>query len=297
MIKQNNILFVTDSSRLFLPWMSMLMGFIAVLVLAAGITSYRSITDWQRVVSGSLTVQIPTYTESGESRAERVSKDIETALTILRSSPGVQGATLLSDNQMAELMNPWLSDDMVVSELPLPKLIDVVVDSNEYPDIAQLKMDLSSQVPSAILDSHRMRLEPLLKLAGGGIKLISFILILLALTASFTVIYATRTSLMAHEYIISLIHMMGANDWFIIRKYAVRHFVLTFMGAFFGFLLSLPIMAGISFLIRGATLDFIWNSALGLSEWIALLAISVVLAVLAFLTTCKTVSDYLKRFL
>lgn len=297
MIKQNNILFVTDSSRLFLPWMSMLMGFIAVLVLAAGITSYRSITDWQRVVSGSLTVQIPTYTESGESRAERVSKDIETALTILRSSPGVQGATLLSDNQMAELMNPWLSDDMVVSELPLPKLIDVVVDSNEYPDIAQLKMDLSSQVPSAILDSHRMRLEPLLKLAGGGIKLISFILILLALTASFTVIYATRTSLMAHEYIISLIHMMGANDWFIIRKYAVRHFVLTFMGAFFGFLLSLPIMAGISFLIRGATLDFIWNSALGLSEWIALLSISVVLAVLAFLTTCKTVSDYLKRFL
>jgi len=297
MIKQNNILFTTDSSRLFLPWMSMLMGFIAVLILAAGITSYRSITDWQRVVSGSLTVQIPTYTGSGESRAERVGKDIETALTILRSSPGVQGATVLSDNQMAELMNPWLSDDMVVSELPLPKLIDVVVDSNEYPDIAQLKMDLSSQVPSAVLDSHRMRLEPLLKLASGGIKLISFILILLALTAAFTVIYATRTSLMAHEHIISLIHMMGANDWFIIRKYAVRHFVLTFMGAFFGFLLSLPIMAGISFLIRGATLDFIWNSALGLPEWIALLSVSVVLAALAFLTTCKTVSDYLKRFL
>ena len=297
MTKQNDIFFTTDSSRLFLPWMSMLMGFIAVLVLAAGITSYRSITDWKRVVSGSLTVQIPTYNESGDSREDRVNKDIETALTILRSSPGVQGATVLSDSQMTDLMAPWLSDDVAVSELPLPKLIDVIVDSNEYPDIAQLKMDLAAQVPSAVLDSHRMRLEPLLKLAGGGVKLIGFILILLALTASFTVIYATRTNLAAHEHIISLIHMMGANDWFIIRKYAVRHFVLTFMGAFFGFLLSLPIMAGISFLIRGATLDFIWNSALRLPEWLALFSVSVVFAILAFLTTCKTVSDYLKRFL
>ena len=166
----------------------MLMGFIAVLILAAGMTAYDAITYWERVVSGSLTVQIPTFTESGEPRGDVVNREIETALTILRSSIGVKGATVLSDSQMTELMVPWLGDGAAVSELPLPKLIDVMVDSDHYPDMAQLKTDLAAQVPAAILDSHRLRLEPLLRLSSGGIKLIGFILILLALTASFTVI-------------------------------------------------------------------------------------------------------------
>ena len=296
-MKQSRLFFTTDSNRLFLPWMSMLMGFIAVLILAAGMTAYDSITNWQRVVSGSLTLQIPTYTESGDPRGAVVDKEIETALTILRSSTGVKGATLLSDSQMTELMVPWLGDGAAVSELPLPKLIDVMVDSDHYPDMAQLKTDLAAQVPSAVLDSHRMRLEPLLRLSSGGIKLIGFILILLALTASFSVVYATRTSLTAHEYIISLIHMMGANDLFITRQYAVRNFNLTFMGSAFGLLLALPIMAGVSFLIHGATLDFIWNPALNMNQWIVLGCVPVAFSLLAFVTTLKAVSDYLKRFL
>ena len=179
-MKSQNMFFATDSNKLFLPWMSMLMSFIAVLILAGGMATYIAVTDWQRVVSGSLTVQIPTYTEVGESRSDVLQKELETALTILRSSNGVLGATVLSDAQMETLMEPWLGTDARLSELPLPKLIDVVVDSNNYPDIAQLKTDLLGQVPVAVLDSHRSRLEPLIKLSSGVVKLICFVLILLA---------------------------------------------------------------------------------------------------------------------
>ena len=296
-MKNQNMFFASDSNKLFLPWMSMLMSFIAVLILAGGMATYAAVTGWQRVVSGSLTVQIPTYTEEGVSRLDGLQKEIETTLTILRSSNGILGATVLSDEQMATLMEPWLGSDVKLSELPLPKLIDVVVDSNNYPDIPQLKTDLAGQVPSVILDSHRMRLEPLLKLSSGVIKLICFILILLAITASFTVVYATRTSLMVHEHVISLMHMMGANDIFVTRQYAFRNFVLTFIGGFFGFLLALPIMAGISFFIRGATMDFVFNPMLTVSQWGILLAVPFLLAVLAFFTTLETVLSYLKRFL
>ena len=296
-MKNQNMFFATDSNRLFLPWMSMLMSFIAVLILAGGMASYVAITGWQRVVSGALTVQIPTYTEAGVSRADVLQKEIETTLTILRSSQGVLGATVLSDTQMEKLMEPWLGSDAKLSELPLPKLIDVVVDSNHYPDVAQLKTDLAGQVPSAVLDSHRLRLEPLIKLSGGIIKLICFILILLAVTASFTVVYATKTSLIVHEHVISLMHMMGANDMFVTRQYAIRNFALTFVGGLFGLLLALPIMAGISFFIRGATLDFVFNPMLTMSQWGILVAVPFLLAVLAFFTTIRTVLTYLKRFL
>ena len=296
MMKQTNIFFATDSGRLFLPWMSMLMSFIAVLILAAGMSTYTAITGWQRVVSGSMTVQIPTYTADGTPRPD-VSREIETTLTLLRSSDGVMGATVLNETQMADLMTPWLGGDAVLAELPVPKLIDVSVDPDHYPDLARLKTDLATSVPAAVLDSHRMQLAPLFKLSDGIVKLIGFILILLALTASFTVVYITRSGLSVHEHIISLTPLMGANDWFIVRQYAVRNFMLTLMGGAFGFLLTVPIMAGVSFFIRGATLDFIVNPVLSGGQWVVLMCVPVVLAVLAFGTTIKSVSDYLKRFL
>ncbi len=292
-----NIFFATDPAKLFLPWMSMLMSFIAVLILAAGMLTYSSVTRWQRNVSGSLTVQIPTYTALGAARGDMVDKDIETALTILRTSEGILGATVLSDTQMADLMKPWLGEDAVLTELPLPKLIDVTVDPTVRLDLAQLKADLNAQVPDAVLDSHRTWLTPLLRLSSGIIKLVGFILILLALTTSFTVIYATRTSLTVHEPVIALVHMMGANDFYVTNQYANRSFQLTLTGALFGFFLTLPIMAGASFFLKGATLDFIIEPALSLPQWGVLIGIPFILAILAFVTTFKTVLAYLKRFL
>lgn len=294
---KSNIFFTTDPAKLFLPWMSMLMTFIAVLVLAAGMATYSSVTRWQRTVSGSLTVQIPTYTELGASRGEMVDREIETTLTILRSSEGVLGATVLSDRQMSDLMAPWLGENAVITELPLPKLIDVTVDPNSRLDIAQIKSDLATQVPSAILDSHRIWLTPLLRISSGIIKLIGFILVLLSLTAAFTVIYATRTSLTVHEPVIALVHMMGAGDLYVTQQYASRSFQLTLLGSLFGFFLTLPIMAGVSFFIQGASFDFILKQSLSLGQWAVLLSVPFLLSVLAFITTFKTVMNYLKRFL
>lgn len=292
-----NIFFATDPAKLFLPWMSMLMSFIAVLILAAGMLTYTSVTRWQRSVSGSLTVQIPTYTELGAARGELVDKDIETALTILRVSDGILGATVLSDNQMADLMTPWLGDNAVMAELPLPKLIDVTVDPTAQLDLAQIQADLADQVPAATLDSHRIWLTPLLRLSSGIIKLIGFILLLLVLTTSFTVIYATRTSLSVHEPVISLVHMMGANDFYVTNQYANRSFRLTLAGALFGFGLALPIMAGASFFLRGVSSELVIQPTLTLMQWGTLITIPFVLSFLAFITTFKTVLAYLKRFL
>ena len=294
---KSNIFFATDPARLFLPWMSMLMTFIAVLILAAGMTTYSSVTRWQRTVSGSLTVQIPTYTESGVARGEKVDREIETTLTILRSSEGILGATVLSDRQMGDLMAPWLGENAIVTELPLPKLIDVTVDPNGNLDVAQIKTDLAAQVPAAVLDSHRIWLNPLLRISSGIIKLIGFILVLLTLTAAFTVIYATRTSLTVHEPVIALVHMMGAGDLYVTQQYAGRSFQLTLTGSLFGFFLTLPIMAGVSFFIQGASFDFILKPTLSAVQWGVLLSVPFALSVLAFLTTFKTVMVYLKRFL
>lgn len=297
MINKTNLFFGSASDTLFLAWMSMIMAFIATLILAGGLISYATISDWERSVSGAITVQIPTYDREGKPRGDVVQEDVETALMILRTSDGIKGATVLDDNQMATLMQPWLAPNTVIQELPLPQLIDVEIDHAAPPHIKQIQADLAEQVPQAVLDSHRFWLDSLVRLAHNMLKMIGFILVLLTLTTTFTVIYATRASLTVHESVINLVHMMGANDFFIIQQYAWHSMKQTFLGALFGFLLAIPLIIGVSFFLRTFSNDTALAIGLTSWHWGILAFIPVILAILGFLTAYKTVDCYLKRFL
>ncbi|MGN1063394.1 MAG: cell division protein FtsX [Alphaproteobacteria bacterium] len=295
MKRQADIPFAQDSARLFLPWISMLMVFIAVLILAGGMVAVSTLNTWSTNVSGSMTVQIPVTDDKGLPRDEVLSDDIELVLTVLRTSPGVMGAKVLDQEQMAALMAPWIGDKTDIEGLPLPKVIDVSIDTQNPPDIDKLTEDLSEQVPMAQLDSHRMWLGGLIDLANGCIKVTGFILLLLFLTTAFTVIYAAKTSLSVHKNVISLVHMMGANDSYIAWQYATRTFRLTFLGGAMGLVLALPVLFGITYFIQTLAADFIPH--LNRLEWVVLGATPVIFAILAFAVAWQTVMQTLKRTL
>lgn len=297
MKKRADIPFSSDSSKFFIPWLSMFMVFIATLILAVALVVYSSVQSWTNTISGSLTVQIPTYTDKGESREEVLSADIEMALTLLRSSSGITGATLLTDEQVAELMEPWLGENENITELPLPKIIDVNVDSINPPNIAQLKADLAEQVPVAVLDSHRTALEELMSFFENTVNLIAFILILILITTAISVIFVTKSSLSVHEKVIELIHMMGASDFYITIQFAVRSFKLTLIGSIVGFLLALPIMMLFNYFLQGMTAGFVIQNTLTPIEWLILISVPFLTAALSFLTAYKTVSKTLKQTL
>ena len=295
MSKKSDFLFKKGTSRFFLPWICALMVFIATLATAGGISTYNSLKLWQKSVAESLTVQIPTYDEEGNPRNELAYKDIENALMLLRTTPGVSGAIVLNDEQMQELMVPWLGADANLSELPLPKLIDVTVDASHPPLLEQLKADLAEKVPGAILDSHRIWLGDLVKLANAILSLIIFILVLLLATATTAIIYITNASLSIQEYELSLVHMLGAQDLYITTHYAWHNLKKSLMGSLIGFALALPIILGIAIFLRSISAQ-IFQSGLTPSQWASLLFIPMGTALLAFVTTFQTVWRFLKRF-
>ncbi len=297
MSKKSSIFFTPDASRFFLVWITMVMAFVMTLVVFGGWAAYSSLTAWQRSISGAATVQIPTYDDKGMSRADAIDQDVETALTILRASNGIAGAELVPDDQMGRLMSPWVGEGAILSELPLPRLLNVAVDTQNPPDFVQLKRDLADQVPLAVLDTHRVGLAPLLSIADGVLHLIVFLLILLGLTTTFTIVYATKTSLGTHHPVIALIHLMGAGDLYITRQYAVRHLKTAFVGASVGVLCAVPILWGISAFIGHVEPDFIVATTGAPWRYLGLLLIPPVFAGLAFATTFKTVLKYLKTFL
>jgi len=297
MKKRADIPFSSDSSKFFIPWLSMFMVFIATLILSVAIVVYSSVQSWTDNISGSLTVQIPTYTEKGESREEKIATDIEMALTLLRSSDGITGASLLTDEQVSALMEPWIGQSDSMMELPLPKIIDVNVDSKNFPNITQLKADLYEQVPEAVLDSHRAALDELVLFFENMVNLIAFILILILITTAISVIYVTKSSLSVHEKVIELIHMMGASDFYITIQFAMRSFKLTLIGSFVGFILALPIMALFNYFLSQMNGSFVLESQLGILQWVLLASVPFLTAILSFLTAYKTVSKALKQIL
>lgn len=295
MARRSDIPFAEDSSKFFLPWISMLMVFMAVLTLAGGMAAYSALNSWNKAVSGSMTVQIPVVDEQGNPRTQQLDQEIEDALTIVRSSPGVLGATVLNDEQMQRLMEPWIGEQSDIAELPLPKLIDVNIDPDSPPRLDQLSAELADQVPVAVLDSHRLWLANMINLATGLMKLTGFILLLLVCTTSFTVIYSTRTSLAVHKPVINLVHMMGSNDFYIAIQYAKRSFTLSMIGSLLGLFIALPVIFGISYFFRTFGSDL--QVGLSFNQWLLLFALPFIFSGLSFMTTLQTVMASLKRVL
>lgn len=297
MKKQSDIPFSTDSSMFFIPWLCMFMVFIATLMLAIALTTHSSISRWTAQISGEMTIQIPTHTKTGVFRDSQIDTDIENTLAILRTSDGILNASLLSSEQMTTLMKPWFSGAEEIDKLPFPKIVDIKVDTNNLPNIHQIKIDLKEQVPFAILDSHRLALADLINISHNVIELILFLLFLLLLTSSISIIYTTHSSLSVHQHIVQLIHMMGGRDFYITIQFALRSFKLAFIGSYVGFALALPIILIFSNFIQRMSDSFIIQIQFSPLQWGMLALLPLIASLLAFATAYQTVSKSLKKIL
>ncbi len=294
-LKSKSLLPVREHASLFLSWMTMLMVFIAVLSLVGSMALTNLISSWNRSISGSLTIQIPTYTQQGEPRGDAVQQDIQKTITLLQQIPGVKNVSLLNDKQMSELMAPWLGVHEKISDLPLPALLDVSLDSTQSFLFSDLKSLLQEQVPAVQVDSHRVWLSHLIETAKAIQNMTSFILFLLILTTSFTVIYTSSSSLALQAPVIKLLHMMGARDSFIAFQYAFFNFLRALSGSLVGFILALPIIWIASTLFNPVQEPLFATAHLTHQQMYVVLCIPFIAALFAFITAFLTVLKTLGR--
>lgn len=288
---------VQDNASLFLAWMSALMVFIATLFLVGALCLNNMISSWQCAISGSLTIQIPTYTLSGENRQEAAEQDIEKITDILKQTAGVDKVTLLNPEQMRALMEPWLGVSEDIDSLPLPKLLDIQLNPAVPFDFDMLKTQIQKQAPETSVDSHRLWLAHLVQTAKSIQNMIVFILVLLVLTTSFTVVYTTTSGLALQAAVIKLLHMMGARDMVIATQYASSHFIRAFLGGLSGFVLALPIIWITSTLFNPVQDPFVDTAALSLPQIYCVLSLPLWASVFAFVTAFLTVLKTLRRVL
>src|ERR1700761_4381391 len=102
-----------------------LMVALGILVLAGAATLRHVDTAWRHALSDRWTV-------------ETTSGDADKAVAALKKIPGIADARIVPAEEMRHLLQPWLHDAALTAQLPLPTLIDVVIDRDRPPSPASV---------------------------------------------------------------------------------------------------------------------------------------------------------------
>lgn len=269
------------------------MAFLAALALGASLIAERAATTWRTGLAGRLTVQV---LPPEKSRASP-NREIDAALAVLRSTPGIAHATLISEQDTLTLIKPWLGSDALVADLPIPRLIDAEIAPGAPLDIASLRKRLKTAAPDSFLDDHTRWLSRLRSLAEGITWSAYGVLLLIALATAATVSFATRAGLDAHREIVELLHQIGAHSGFIARAFEWHYFVAALIAASIGTgLAGLLYVAGTGAELVGIeAVPFLPPIGLHLSELAWLLAVPVAVSWIALLTARLSVLGALAR--
>lgn len=201
------------------------MAFLAAVALCASLIAARAAEGWSEGLTGKITVQILPPT-SGPAK-DGMAIETEAALKVLRATPGIAHAAPLSDEEQHKLVEPWLGNETMVADLPLPQLIDADIAPGSEVDMAGLAQQLKAVAPHAVVDDHSRWIGRLHDLARTLVLSAYGVLFLIAVATAATVAFATRAGLDAHNDMVSLLHQMGAQAGFIAHVFEGHYFRAT----------------------------------------------------------------------
>jgi cell division transport system permease protein len=153
-----------------------------------------------------------------------VEKTAQEIAGFLTGHIGVQRANLLSLDQSAELVEPWLGQVDAIKDLPLPRLVAVQVDRDNPPDVATLRTVLANKFPTAELDDHRAWQSQIRRVTGSLAVIGLAIIALVAAATVAIVVSAARSAIASNRDIVEVLNFVGAEERFIARQFEL-HFL------------------------------------------------------------------------
>jgi len=260
------------------------MSFIAVVGLAFSLICSDLSNEWGQSLKNS-SIRLSASTDLLE-------KQTSMALAILEQTSGVESARLVGIGAKKKLLEPWLGVDFPLESIAMPALIEIR-ETEAGVDYEGLRLRLSAELPSAILDNHsewRRPIEVVSKLVS---QLGMFTVILIILSSISMVTMASNAALSANVKVLRVLRLVGAFDTFIVTAF-VRIFTLrVFWGSLTG-----TICAGlVLFLIPtfSEDLGILDVVSLEIKDKIYIACVPFLFAIISIFVTRNAVKSSLKR--
>lgn len=276
-----------------MPWVIAIMVALTVIAVAAALAFSKAAGTASDALSGGVTVQIVD--------ANPASRDAQAqaALQALRAAPGVVEASLVPQDKIDRLIEPWIGQPVTGNDaIPVPALIDARLrDAVTGESLGALRRTIRGVAPSARVDAQSGWLKPVF----GAVDTLRWLALAMAGVLGFAltaaVLLAVRTALGSNRETIEIIHLLGGTDPQIARIFQ-RAIGFDAAG---GGLIGLALGLGAVFLLGrqfgGLGAGLVDAGALGWLDWAVLALVPLAGAALAMLTARQTVLRALRKML
>ena len=234
----------------FLVLLIALMTFLAVMALSGSFALGSMTKRWSSGLENKLTIEIPAEKSDGDLRTkEQITEFTNKVVKSLESNPGIKSFDVLKDEDIQELISPWLGEDMVLDEIPLPGLVSAELHISSPEVLQVLEKDMALINNNIRIDTHETWLMSLLRVTGALKLSASAITLIIGLTTIVAVAGGVRARMAIHRADVELLHLMGASDDYIMKQFQRHALILAIKGAAIGMVLSiiaLLVMGGFS---------------------------------------------------
>jgi cell division transport system permease protein len=281
-----------------LPFLVAAMAVLAALALGGWVGAASLARHWQQGAGAALTVQVP---QPKGPTAQGAGSRLDRVVALLAGTPGIAEARPLSDDELAELLRPWLGSGAERLALPLPAVIAVRL-ADAGLELGPLAARLDAVAPGTLVESHGVWIRRLAVLARSLQACAGVALLLVAAVAAAVIAVATRSGLVARREAIEIVHGLGATDGYIATRFARRATLLAAIGGAVGAVVALPVLLTLASLaapFMGSAQDVISPNevlaTLPATLWLALPGLPAAAAAIGFATAQGTVRRWLRR--
>ena len=282
-----------DMDKGFLPFISAFMSFMACLVLAVAIAFAAASGDWERRLAGSAIVQIMPDTKSKNPEAE-VEARIKSVKAMLGRTPGVKSYNSMGLDETRTLLKPWIGD---VGELKLgitlPRLITIEASDMAPLSIPNLKTRIADITALASVETYESWSADFRAAMRAGQATIGLIILVILAATAVTISYAAKTGFAANRSVISIMHMVGAENKYIAGQFSAHMTKMAAIGSIAGYLCAIAVLALVAQLAESMSAAPLPELVRPVAAW--LVAIPAASTAIAYLTSTAAVKYSLGR--
>ncbi len=275
-----------------MPWVLAIMMFLTLLAAATALAVNASAAHVNADLAGRVTVQIV------EPDPEMRARQTQAAADALTASQLVQSVDVVPEQEVTQLLAPWIGSEGFDSSIPMPSMIDISLngpasDSN----LDALRDMLAGIAPAARVDAHGSWLKPVFDLLKSLQYLGLLLVLLLGFATSATVLLAARSALDTHRETINVLHLLGATDSQITTLFQRRIGLDAAFGGAIGAIAALAVILLIWSQMEDIGSGLLESGLLRWHDWVILALIPFAGIALAMFTARLTVMRALRKMM
>ena len=276
-----------------MPWVIAIMIALTSIATAGGLALANMASTAEAEISNGATVQI---VEASPSKRDAQARQ---ALALLAGMPGIASVERVPDDQLAELIEPWLGELQATGEaIPIPALIDVRFAAKASPrQIERLQEAVTRVAPAAKIDAQASWLAPVFEAVRSLQWLAIGLVVLLAIASIAAVWLAARSALGNNRDTIEIIHLLGGTDSQIAQVFQRSIAIDAIMGGLAGLALGVVAIGFMSSRFSALGSGMIAGGGLGIFDWVIIGLLPIAGAILAMLTARFTVMKAVRQML